>query len=505
MASANSAPSSNMTDTSSGTGDQPVSGEFGQAFSLALNDVNSGPMKQTDATVSQSVVIPRSLAGNQPQLLAATSTLISTLLTSAFGGTNQALHGGITTVQPKDRAKAADEATTATQSQTQTDAAQATLNAILLVSHALPAVVPVTSTILISPNLSPASSTAPIQAPIPTPTSGSLQDSNPVPAPVQVSNASPSNSSTGVTTSPLSQTTAPDTLSFALLLHPKLAAQSTPGGDSSATPMKGPLQPRDSQSSSTSGTAQQTTAAAGSPAPSIPADPQAEPVSKQPIQQASVQSQASASSQSTGTPAAQPTASSISASVAHGPQSSNLPDPATERERVQAPASSGSGDAGKAVFALENTVANTPATGVKAPEAIKATPAISTPNLPPPATKEVVLRLQGQSGESISVRLMDQGGQLQVAVRSSDPATANLLRQDLSSLTNNLDRAGWKPEVLTSAPPLSDFGHDGNGGSGSDGRNSQEQGTLDWNQQDSGQRKSTVADLWDEILTNQRT
>lgn len=97
---------------------------------------------------------------------------------------------------------------------------------------------------------------------------------------------------------------------------------------------------------------------------------------------------------------------------------------------------------------------------------------------------------------------------MQVAVQSSDPATANLLRQDLSSLTTNLDRAGWKPEIV-SAPAALSFGSETALGSAQDSQNSQGQGegqgTIDWNQQDSSHRKNTIADLWDEILTRQAT
>jgi hypothetical protein len=119
--------------------------------------------------------------------------------------------------------------------------------------------------------------------------------------------------------------------------------------------------------------------------------------------------------------------------------------------------------------------------------------------------KEVVVRLEGQSGESISVRLVDQGGQVQVAVRSSDPATATQLRQDLSSLTSNLDRAGWKPEILASAPVSTESVRETSQSSRNDGQNSQSQAAPDWNQQDSSRRRNTVSDLWDEILTRQGT
>ncbi len=116
-----------------------------------------------------------------------------------------------------------------------------------------------------------------------------------------------------------------------------------------------------------------------------------------------------------------------------------------------------------------------------------------------------MLRLQGDSGQSISVRLVDQGNRVEVAVRSSDPATATLLRQDLSSLTSNLDRAGWKPEIMATNELAANPVRETSQGSRDDSQNSQGQGTLDWNQQDGSRKKSTVTDLWDEILTRQGT
>ena len=164
----------------------------------------------------------------------------------------------------------------------------------------------------------------------------------------------------------------------------------------------------------------------------------------------------------------------------------------------------------KLVPAPAGPIPNTPVHN-KAPEGIARTPlpspALSAPDqMPSSVAKEVVVRLQGQAGESISLRVVDQGGQVQVAVRSSDPASANLLRQDLSALMNNLDRAGWKPEVL-SAPISPSSMPETSHGSAHEGQNSQSQGQgpIDWNQQDSSRRKSTIADLWDEILIRQST
>ncbi len=93
---------------------------------------------------------------------------------------------------------------------------------------------------------------------------------------------------------------------------------------------------------------------------------------------------------------------------------------------------------------------------------------ISTgPTIVPPETKaptpqglvhDVQLRLQGDSGENVSVRLSDRSGQVQISVRSTDQATATTLRQDLSTLSASLEKQGWKTDLSES--PAQTAGHD---------------------------------------------
>ena len=117
------------------------------------------------------------------------------------------------------------------------------------------------------------------------------------------------------------------------------------------------------------------------------------------------------------------------------------------------------------------------------------------------SAKEVAIRLEGQSGQTINVKLTDQGGQVQVSVRSNDPAAATALRGDLSSLASNLDKAGWKPEITavvagTSLEAVSQTRQP-------DRNNQDSQGSRqpDWQQQDTPRKRQSVSDLWDELLT----
>lgn len=117
------------------------------------------------------------------------------------------------------------------------------------------------------------------------------------------------------------------------------------------------------------------------------------------------------------------------------------------------------------------------------------------------ATKEIAIRLQGESGETIDVKLVDQGGQVQLSVRSSDPATASSLRQDLSSLTSSLDKAGWKPEISvasgSSFEPVNQTRQTDRNSQDSSGSKQPE-----W-QQETPSKRQSASDIWDELLTNQ--
>lgn len=317
----------------------------------------------------------------------------------------------------------------------------------------------------------------------------------------------------------------PDSLSFALLLHPKLAQGPITSTQSIPVVKQAPESRSSAPAQATLAVDQTKTGADNDP--KAPVAPVLAGNSIQPVQAAeSARTQLAASDpaqaqkavQSATVSSVQQSANSSSTvSQTHSSQD-QLPSDPPQRGKAE-PASdsnsatvSGLSDIAKPVIAATNVIPNATGAPVKAAEPVSGTPVpaqiLNAQNqTPAAAAKEVVVRLQGQSGEAISVRLVDQGGQVQVAVRSSDPATANLLRQDLSSLTNNLDRAGWKPEVLSSTPAAASFVRETSQGSPNDGQNSQGQGqgTLDWNQQDSSRRRSTVADLWDEILTRQGT
>jgi hypothetical protein len=115
--------------------------------------------------------------------------------------------------------------------------------------------------------------------------------------------------------------------------------------------------------------------------------------------------------------------------------------------------------------------------------------------------KEMVVRFQGNAGEVVSVRLLDQRGQVQVAVRSSDPFTAAQLRQDLSSLTSSLDRIGWKADTAAS-PTAQAPGLHNPSRSDNESQTGHKGSTPAW-EESPEKKKYSTSELWDKVLAGQ--
>jgi hypothetical protein len=117
--------------------------------------------------------------------------------------------------------------------------------------------------------------------------------------------------------------------------------------------------------------------------------------------------------------------------------------------------------------------------------------------------KELTLHLQGQSGETLSVRVLDQGTRVQVAVRTSDSSLASSLRQDLPSLTGSLDRIGWKSDSIVSSPTVAAPSLPDKPPGTNDQQNGSGHHPLEWDQPQHQGKKHSTAELWDEMLIRQ--
>lgn len=115
--------------------------------------------------------------------------------------------------------------------------------------------------------------------------------------------------------------------------------------------------------------------------------------------------------------------------------------------------------------------------------------------------KEISIRVQASSGETVHLRIVDQLSQVQVGVRSSNASLASSLRQDLSSLTATLDRLGWKPEVAGTAIPGATVLSEAASGTNEQPDDSHSQ-TMDW-WNETEHNKRSPNELWEEALNRQ--
>ncbi|HJY07852.1 MAG TPA: flagellar hook-length control protein FliK [Bryobacteraceae bacterium] len=147
---------------------------------------------------------------------------------------------------------------------------------------------------------------------------------------------------------------------------------------------------------------------------------------------------------------------------------------------------------------------------IKAPDRSNSTQASSSTQAMPmqkqdgPASQaktDITFRLQGQSGETVSVRVSDRAGDIQIAVRSTDPATAATLRHDLPTLQSGLERAGWRMESSAANMQPAAATHQpgrGDGGAPDQSRQGAQSRAEDYSQ--GGRRRSSPNERWMEMM-----
>jgi hypothetical protein len=86
----------------------------------------------------------------------------------------------------------------------------------------------------------------------------------------------------------------------------------------------------------------------------------------------------------------------------------------------------------------------------------------AAPQLHMGAAQEISIRIAQPDASTIDLRVVERSGQLHVDVRSSDTALQSSLRQDLGTLTNSLERAGYHSETFTPSSMLGRTSQAGN-------------------------------------------
>jgi len=108
----------------------------------------------------------------------------------------------------------------------------------------------------------------------------------------------------------------------------------------------------------------------------------------------------------------------------------------------------------------------------------------------PQPIREVAIRITNEFSQTADVRMLERNGEIQVAVRASDPVLANSLRSDLTDLVRNLTPAGlntevWHPGVTPQTAASSDARQEDTRGGGF----SQQTGGQDFQQSGSRQQQ----------------
>lgn len=179
-------------------------------------------------------------------------------------------------------------------------------------------------------------------------------------------------------------------------------------------------------------------------------------------------------------------------------QSGNSPQPADRS--VGTPPPGGVSAANTSV--IGGTQANVSPTPPKTNASLESNPSsppmISLSNEPAsnqPPVRSLNLRVEGQSGETVNVRLTDRAGQIQVSVSSSDSRTAASLQQDLATLSSNLEKVGWKAEQPAPAPSLknSDASAD------QQSRQHNQRQSSGESDEQSGRRRPSLIEQWVEL------
>lgn len=259
-----------------------------------------------------------------------------------------------------------------------------------------------------------------------------------------------------------------DTEAFRIDLHPAL------------TPLPNGTQSGETQSdkNSSSSTPLNPNATPGrdpsAPAPDASQDPNA----------AARRTAANSNTQTKDQPPAQPEQSSSKTPVAEA--GAGNPDFAAQKTSQTQP------DAGIVPVPRSTTSQSEPAASTRLAQA---QPEVETTRTATP--QQMSVRMEGNAGQVVNVRFVNQGGQVQVDVRSNDPSTAAQLRQGLNSLAGDLDRAGWKADFSSISAHASAALQDAARPDAEPQNRNNNGSALDWDQE-SPKKRSQAPELWEE-------
>jgi hypothetical protein len=117
-----------------------------------------------------------------------------------------------------------------------------------------------------------------------------------------------------------------------------------------------------------------------------------------------------------------------------------------------------------------------------------------------PAKTDFNVRLTGEAGDSVNIRVYEKAGEVQLSVRSSDPSVASHLRHELPAIHATLENAGWRLDSANANMETNRQMRDQPQHSHDERRD--QHSSLDWEQQ-SNKKKNTLDLGWSELLDKQ--
>ena len=116
---------------------------------------------------------------------------------------------------------------------------------------------------------------------------------------------------------------------------------------------------------------------------------------------------------------------------------------------------------------------------------------------------DLSVRIQGESGQIVNVRIAERAGQVQVLVRASDPATAAMLRRDLPTMRTSLEQIGWHLGSLSNFPDQIGGAHHNDAQSHAQGEHHGQDQTPEQWQQEQNRRRPGPGDQWLELMSRE--
>ena len=119
-----------------------------------------------------------------------------------------------------------------------------------------------------------------------------------------------------------------------------------------------------------------------------------------------------------------------------------------------------------------------------------------------PSKTDLTIRMEGDAGQTVNVRIAERAGQIQISVRSNDPGTAATLRHELPALQTTLQHTGWRLESAGGSDGLSVNRQNATDTQSQDQPRQDNRQFLDWREGE--RRRSNSQEHWLELMSREQ-